>query len=191
MSDSDIKILYKLDEDSTPDGAVDVHYMSPEALEGREKIPTEVPQSDGREVFHDEKEEKNSQGGIFTPTGSEKFVKPESEENDISMSLPDAEKDYINPIDAINQAKANPANIMITRYNDNNYVTHSDIKNYMDASNTKDYDAAVKDVINSNDDESLHNNGLKIVMTKSEFDECTEEEKANLESANVELEIYK
>ncbi len=68
MSDSDIKIFYKLDEDSTPDGAIDVHYMSPEALEGREKIPTEVPQSDGREVFHDEKEEKKSQGGICTST---------------------------------------------------------------------------------------------------------------------------
>ena len=82
-------------------------------------------------------------------------------------------------------------NLIAVANNDNNYVAHDDIKKYMDASNTKDYDTAVSNVINSNDDESLHNNGLKIVMTKSEFDECTEEEKANLESANVELEIYK
>ena len=182
----DSKVLYTLEEDST-NGTSNVHYMSPEEIEGREKVPTEIPQSDGREVFHDTEEEKNSQG-IFTP-GSEKSH--ESDENDdMQMSAPGAEDSY-NPIDAINQVKADPSNVIVIRYNDNNYVAHDDIKKYMDASNTKDYDTAVSNVINSNDDESLHNNGLKIVMTKSEFDECTEEEKANLESANVELEIYK
>ena len=80
---------------------------------------------------------------------------------------------------------------MITRYNDNNYVHYNDIKNYMNASDIRDYDVAAKNIINSNDDESLHNNGLKIVLTKSEFDDCSEEDKANLEAANIEFEIYK
>ena len=185
---SDFKVLYKLDEDSTY-GASDVHYMSPEEIESRDKISTEIPQLDGREVFHDTEEEKNSQE-FFTP-GSEKFSEPiDDENNNIEMSYPESEKDYT-PIDAINQVKSDPANVTIVRYNDNNYVAHDDIKKYMDASNTKDYDIAVKNIINSNDDESLNNNGLKIVISKSEFDEFTEEEKANLESAIVELEIYK
>ena len=185
---SDYKLLYTLDEDTT-NGTSDVHYMSPEDIEGKNEIPTEIPQSDGREVFHDTEEEKNSQ--VTPPSGSEKYYKPEEmDNNDIEMSAPGAEAKY-SPIDAINQVKADPANVNIVRYNDNNYVAHDDIKRYMDASDTRDYDIAVKNIINSNDDESLHNNGLKIVMSKSEFDKCTEEEKANLESATVELEIYK
>ena len=67
---SDYKLLYTLDEDTT-NGTSDIHYMSPEDIEGRDKIPTEIPQSDGREVFHDTAEEMNN--------------------NDIEMSAPGAE----------------------------------------------------------------------------------------------------
>ena len=175
---------FVLKEDVTPSNATGVHYMSPEELDGRYKVPTDIPQPDGREVFHDN-EEKNSQDNLVSGymANSQFSVSEKNPENYIKMGT--------SPIDIINSVKADPANVIITRYNDNNYVHYNDIKNYMDASNTKDYDSAVNNIINSNDDESLHNNGLKIVMTKSEFDECTDEEKANLESANVELEIYR
>ena len=184
------KTKYILEEDITPSNAVDVHYMSPEEIEGEGKIPTEVPKSDGREVFHDNDEdnkEKNSQPNLHNSFGSQKFFK--EPDNDIDSSSPDAQPSYT-PIDAINQAKADPSNVMVARYKDNNYVHHGDLKNYMNASDTRDYDTAVKNIIDSNDDESLYNNGLKIVMTRSEFENCSDEEKANLEAANVEFEIY-
>lgn len=183
---SNNNIMYTLEEDFTPSSAVNVHYMSPEELEGKEKIPTEIPKSDGREIFHDNDEEKNSQA-ISKSLVSEKIAKPETDTMNYNLSY---QNDYT-PIDAINMMRADPSNVMITRYNDNNYVHYNDIKNYMNASDIRDYDVAAKNIINSNDDESLHNNGLKIVLTKSEFDECSEEDKANLEAANIEFEIYK
>ena len=189
MTNKEIK--YILEEDSTPSNAVDVHYMSPEEIEGPGKIPTEVPKSDGREVFHDNDEEnnkeKNSQSNLFNSFGSQKIS--DEPDNDISSSSPDVQPNYT-PMDAINQIKADPANVIVARYKDNNYVHHDDLKNYMNASDTRDYDTAVKNIIDSNDDESLYNNGLKIVMSRSEFDNCSEEEKANLEAASVEFEIY-
>ena len=177
---------YVLEEDVSTVDTSRVHYMSPAEIDSRYRIPTDIPKPDGREVFHDDdKEEKNSQSlGTDLSTVSEK-----NPNNYITMNN-NPVLDYT-PIDAINKVKADPSNVMVTRYNDNNYVHYNDIKNYMDASNTKDYDSAVNNIINSNEDDSLHNNGLKIVMTKSEFDECTDEEKANLEAANVELEIYR
>ncbi len=112
-------------------------------------------------------------------------------EPEVKPELPPFKPEFT-PIDAVNQARQNPSNVLITKYDDNYYVDHDDLKKFMDAKATDDYDDAVDDIIKSHQDDApdICNSNLKVLMGSSDLKNCSDEEVAKMENANIEVVVY-
>lgn len=111
--------------------------------------------------------------------------------DDSKPELPPREPEFT-PIDAVNQARQNPTNVMITKYKDSYYLDRDDLKRFMAAKQTDDYDDAVDCIVRAHQDDApdICNSNLKVLMGSSDLKNCSDEEVTKMENANFEVVVY-
>lgn len=102
------------------------------------------------------------------------------------------EKPEFTPYDAMMQAKQNPSNVLITKYQDDYYIGHDDLKKFMDAKKTDDYEDSVDCIVKAHqcDTPDICADNVKVLMGCSDLKNCSQEEVNKLESANINVFVY-
>jgi len=98
--------------------------------------------------------------------------------------------EHLSPIEAINHARGLASNVLVTKFGDKYYIDIKDLKKYMDHNKSDNYDLAVDNIIQANDDPDFNRTSTKVLMSNGELDSYSSEDKEKLESASIEFEIY-
>lgn len=96
----------------------------------------------------------------------------------------------ITPIDAIRQVKSDPNTVTVVKFGNKYYIDHNDLRCYMDACNERNYESAVRNIINAHEDVDLTNDNLGIVLGENDLFNLDPETKTAMESSNVNFEVY-
>lgn len=190
----EIKGMVEFTEDVTPNDAVNVHYQAPGELQVKNDRTPDVVHDDG-----------NSAGQMEAPkpevdnVPSAPIVNPQEpvEPEEIAPAEPQLDKPESNPpaefspLDAINQAKKDPLNVPIAKYGDLYYVDHNDLRCYMDACGSKKYESALNNIIAAHNDPEFCAESVRVVMRENELSNLDPSIKLEMESSEVEFQIYK
>lgn len=125
------------------------------------------------------------------------LLKEDFEDIDLNLhhanepELPPTKPEFT-PYDAIQQAKQDPANVLIAKYNDDYCIDHNDLKGFMKAKSTDDYDSAVDSIIKAHQSDApdMCNDNVKVLMGCSDLKNCSREEVSKLENANINVFVY-
>lgn len=99
---------------------------------------------------------------------------------------------HSNPMHHMNAFKGDPKRISILKRGDNYYVDFSDLKRYMHSIKSSNYDSAVDSIVRAHDtsDPNINKKNLRVIMGSSDLQSCTQEEISNLESTNIQFDVY-
>lgn len=160
-----------LEQDCVSPNCASVHYMSPK----------EIQTKNNPDVLHDEDNKIADADKPATAAPQEMPV----------VTNPDI-KDPITAIDTAKSfADSNPANVPVTKFQDKYYVSYADLKNYMNNAEISNFGKACNTIIKANPNApDLGADTLKVAVTSEEYSECTDNEKAQMESAEVDFQIF-
>lgn len=149
-----------------------VYFQNPADL----RVQNDNGESDMKVVLHDE---DDPSGADYTNSG-------------IPTSVPNEDPQVVatSPMDAINQLRMDPHNVMIAKYGDKYYVDHNDLKCYMDACKETKYEAALNNIINAHEDDDINASNIRVIMSKESFNHMSESAKNKINESSVSFDIY-
>lgn len=179
--------MVTLKEDITSPEAVDVHYQTLEDLKSGDNTEKKV-------VVHDDNPDQMELDNFsqndadktpdIDPDYHEDLPVPTMEPEDPTSSELPA------PVVALRQVHSDPQSISIAKYGDKYYIDHRDLKCFMDARNTENYDDALSLIISAHDDPDMNVDKVSIIMGNNDLKALDGSTKEAMEESSITFEVY-